>query len=62
VRRLGLIGAEQEAELHHLCTALIAALTGRIRDLERLDQRKVGETRVGYDATDELEGSEVPGF
>jgi len=68
LRRLALISPEQEAELHTRCSRLIAALTRRIKDLERAASKTVREARVAYEAPDELEerpddnGSKVPWF
>jgi four helix bundle protein len=67
LRRLDLITPEREADLHDRCTRLIAALTKRIRDLERSSQ-SIREERAAYDASLEDEdetigdGSKVPGF
>jgi len=58
-RRLSVITAEREAELHSRYSALIGALTGRMRDLEKL----IKEDRAVYTVADEpMDGSEVQRF
>ena len=68
LRRLGLLAPDREAELHQRCSALIAALTRRIRDLERVSAKTVREEPAIYGTADELgeplspDGSQVQGF
>lgn len=62
LRRLELISADQEADLHRRCMSLVGALTGRIRDLEEINRRAVRETRAEYGATAEPDGPEVLRF
>lgn len=66
LRRLNLIAPQYEAKLHERCAALIASLTGRIRDLERMPTKKIREQPADYGSIsgveDDLAGSEVQGF
>ncbi len=48
LRRSGHISAEQEQPLHDVCMELIAMLTAKIRELEKLPPRSVGEERAAY--------------
>lgn len=47
LRRSGHISTEQEQPLHDVCMELIAMLTAKIRELEKLPPR-VGEERAAY--------------
>ena len=49
-RRSGAITAGQEAPLHATCQELIAMLTSKIRDLEKLPAFKAREDRAEYDS------------
>jgi len=49
LRRSGAITAEQEGPLQATCQELIAMLTSKIRDLEKLSVHKVREERAEYD-------------
>lgn len=68
LRRLDLVTSETEAELHGRCTTLIASITRRILDLERMAPKKVREERASYgslesvDEPSESAGSMVQGF
>ncbi len=68
LRRLSLISPNNEAQLHQRCSAIIASLTGRMRDLEKLSTKTVREESTLYDIGEEFEeaprtdGSEVQGF
>ena len=68
LRRRSIVTADQEAELHARCFRLIAALTGRMRDLEKLASKTVREEAAPYVTSEQLEtggafdGSEVPRF
>lgn len=68
LRRLSLISPDNEAQLHQRCSAIIASLTGRMRDLEKLSAKTVREEPGLYSIGEELEespradGSEVQGF
>ena len=65
LRRLSFLDEQREAELHRRCNALIGALTGRMRDLEKLYPKMVREEAGTYIARDAMEeplspeGSEV---
>ncbi|MBI5283613.1 MAG: four helix bundle protein, partial [Chloroflexi bacterium] len=48
LRRSGHISAEQEQPLHDVCMELIAMLTAKIRELEKLPARSLGEERATY--------------
>src|SRR3990172_7035320 len=43
LRRRSIVTVDEEAELHVKCSRLIAALTGRMRDLEKLASKTVRE-------------------
>ena len=60
LRRLSLITPDQEARLHMRCSALIGALIGRIRDLEKLNPKAVREDRPAYLVTDEAGEMDAP--
>ncbi len=68
LRRLSLISPNNEAQLHQRCSAIIASLTGRMRDLEKLSAKTVREESALYNIGEEFEetprtdGSEVQGF
>jgi len=68
LRRLSLISPSNEAQLHQRCSAIIASLTGRMRDLEKLSAKTVREEPALYSLGEELEespradGSEVQRF
>jgi four helix bundle protein len=68
LRRRTIVTADQEADLHSKCFRLIAALTGRMRDLEKIATKAVREDAAPYLTSDQsetgegLDGSMVPGF
>ncbi len=53
LRRSGHISAEQEQPLHDVCMELIAMLTAKIRELEKLQPRSLREERAAYITNDE---------
>ena len=58
LRRRSIITAEQEADLHGRCSRMIAALTGRMRDLEKITPKSIREDSSPYLVADELAGAE----
>jgi len=68
LRRLGLISQESEADLHRRCSLLIASLTRRILELERMAPKRIREEPPPYETVDEAEqlldvdGSKVQRF
>jgi four helix bundle protein len=68
MRGLSMISGERERDLHTRCSALIAALTRRIRDLERMASKAVKDERAPYDSLSDVDeeveprGSGVPRF
>ena len=53
LRRSGHISAEQDQPLHDVCMELIAMLTAKIRELEKLQPRSLREERAAYITNDE---------
>lgn len=68
LRRLSALNPDKEAMLHRRCSALIGALTGRMRDLEKISAKTAREKPAPYLMTDQDEdgldpnGSKVQGF
>lgn len=49
--RTGMIQREEEARLHALCDEIIAMLTAKIRDLDKVEPRRLRDEPVPWDYT-----------